>query len=427
MKWVGMAGLGRERMPGVQDHELYRRILGIESPWFVTSVELSLEAGEVHIYLGHDELITWRCPECGAACKLYDHQAERRWRHLDTCQYQTILHAEPPRSQCSVHGAKTVKLPWAEPSSRFTALFEELAIDWLKAASQTAVAGLLKLSWDEIHGILERAVERGLERRKAEPVSDIGVDEKAFRKGHSYFTLVNDLIRGRVLYVAEDRKQSSLDGFWGTLSQEQLNGIKAVAMDMWDPYIASVRKHVPEADGKIVFDKFHVAKHLGDAVDKVRRRENKTLRAAGDDRLAGTRYDWLRNPAAMDPKDRQEFAQLRKSELKTARAWALKETAMALYSYTYERPARKHFRWWHGWAVRSRLQPMIEVSRMLKRRFENIITYLRHRITNAGSESINSKIQWVKYTARGFRNKQNFVRAIYFHCGGLDLAPQSTK
>lgn len=129
----------------------------------------------------------------------------------------------------------------------------------------------------------------------------------------------------------------------------------------------------------------------------------------------------------MEPKDRQAFAELRNSELKTVRAWALTETLMALYDYVDERPARKHFRWWQGWAVRSRLAPMKKVARMLKRRFENIITYLRHRITNASSESINAKIQWVKYTARGFRNKQNFVHAIYFHCGGLDLAPQSTK
>ena len=155
---------------------------------------------------------------------------------------------------------------------------------------------------------------------------------KAFRKGHSYLTLVNGLVRGRVLYVAEDRKQSSMDGFWETLTAEQINGIRAVAMDMWDPYIASVREHLPEADGKIVFDKFHVAKHLGDAVDKVRRRENKTLKVAEDDRLAGTRYDWLRNPASMEPKNPKEFAELRNSELKTARAWALKETAMAFTS-----------------------------------------------------------------------------------------------
>lgn len=418
------AGCENVRM---QDHELYRRILGIEAPWHVESVELKLEVGEVHVYLAHRDRIEWACSECGVGCRLYDHQPERRWRHLDTCQYRTVVHAEPPRSECREHGVGVVKLPWAESSSRFTALFEALAIEWLKQASQKAVAGQLGLSWDEIHAMMERAVERGLGRRKAEPVSQIGIDEKAFGKGHDYMTLVNDLNRSRVLYVAQERKQSSLDGFWESLTREQIEGIEAVAMDMWDPYISSVRAHVPEADGKIVFDKFHIAQHLGDAVDRVRRRENKTLRASGDDRLKGTRYDWLRNPVAMEPKDRRQFAELRKSGLRTARAWALKETAMALYGYVYERPARKHFRWWYNWAVRSRLQPMIEVGRMLKRRFDNIITYLRHRVTNAASESINAKIQWVKYTARGFRNKQNFIHAIYFHCGGLDLTPTSTK
>jgi len=229
------------------------------------------------------------------------------------------------------------------------------------------------------------------------------------------------------MYVGEGRQQSSLDGFWETLREEQKQSIAAVAMDMWDPYVASVREHVPGADRKIVFDKFHIAKYLGEAVDRVRRGEQKTLKAAGDDRLTGTRYDWLRHPAGMEAKDRREFALLRNSGLKTARAWALKETAMAMFEYIYERPARKHFHWWHNWAVRSRLKPMIEVGRMLQRRFENIITYLRHRVTNAASESINAKIQWVKYTARGFRNKQNFANAIYFHCGGLDLRPDSTK
>ena len=411
----------------MQDRELYRRILGIEAPWFVDRVELKLTDGEVHVYLEHHEQVNWPCPECGAPCKLHDHQPERQWRHLDTCQYQTILHARPPRAGCGEHGARAVKLQWAEASSRFTALFEALAIEWLKEASKKAVAGQLGLSWDEIHGIMERAVKRGLERRQAEPIAKIGIDEKAFRKGHRYLTLVNDLEGSRVLYVGEDRRRSSLDGFWESLTAEQLSSIEAVAMDMWDPYVASVREHLPEADRKIVYDKFHIAQHLGKAVDRVRRKENKTLKAAGDDRLAGTRYDWLRNPAAMEPKDRREFAELRKSGLKTARAWALKETAMALFSYVYERPTRKHFRWWYNWAVRCRLEPIIEVARMLKRRFENIITYLRHRVTNAASESLNSRIQWVKYTARGFRNKQNFIHAIYFHCGGLDLAPEATK
>ncbi len=125
----------------------------------------------------------------------------------------------------------------------------------------------------------------------------------------------------------------------------------------------------------------------------------------------------------MEPRDKRNFAALRENNLKTARALALKEAMMAFFLYTYERPARKHFKWWCNWASRSRLRPMLENARMLKRRFENIVTYLRLGVTNAASESINSKVQWVKYTARGFRNKENFKTAIYFHCGKLDLMP----
>lgn len=280
----------------MQDHELYRRILGIEAPWQVERVELKLQQGEVHVYLAHQNQPEWACSECGTLGPLYDHQAEREWRHLDTCQYRTILHAAPPRMQCPEHGVRVAKLRWAEPGSRFTALFEALAITWLKHASQKAVAEQLQLSWDEIHGIMERAVKRGLARRQAEEIPQLGVDEKAFRKGHKYLTLVNDLKRNRVLYVAEDREQSSLDGFWPTITAEQRASIEAVALDMWDPYVASLQDHLSEAEKKIVFDKFHIAKHLGEAVDKVRRREHKALKAEGDERLTGTKYDWLRNP-----------------------------------------------------------------------------------------------------------------------------------
>lgn len=409
----------------LQDRELYAQILGIREPWRVERVELKPTDGEVHIHLVHLPESEWPCPECGKPCSLYDHQPGREWRHLDTCQYRTILHAAPPRSNCAEHGPRAVKLPWAEPGSRFTAWFERLAIDWLLAASQKAVGERLGLSWDEVHGIQKRAVARGLARRTAEPLIHLGVDEKSFVRGHRYFTLVNDLLTGRVLYVAEDRTKASLDGFWKKLTQTQRDTIEAVAMDMWDPYVQSTREHLVDGDAKIVFDKFHIAKHLSEAVDLVRRRENRQLRASGDDRLVGTRYDWLRHPARMDPADHKAFRALRESSLKTARAWALKESMMAFFHYIYERPARKHFRWWHNWAVRSRLPPLIEKARMLKRRFDNIITYLRYRVTNATSESINSKIQWVKYTARGFRNKDNFVTAIYFHCGGLDLSPST--
>jgi transposase len=410
----------------MQDHQLYQQILGLAAPWRVVQVELNLAEGEVHVHLDHDPAAMWQCPECGRDCPLHDHAAERVWRHLDTCQYQTLLHAAVPRTRCPEHGVRIVHITWAEPHGRFTALFERLAIDWLQAASQQAVAARLGLSWDEVHTIMERAVRRGLARRTAEEIPYLGVDEKAFRKGHKYVTIVTDVLRGCVLYVAEDRKQTSLDGFWETLSAEQRNSIDAVAMDMWEPYENSIRAHVPAAADKIVYDKFHVAKHLGEAVDQVRRAENKRLRAAGDERLVGTRYDWLRNPDNVPDDQWREFRDLRQSKLQTARAWALKEQAMLLWAYRYEGPARKHFRWWYRWATHSRLRPMIAKARMLKARLDNILTYLKHPITNAVSESLNSKIQWVKYTARGFRNFTNFVTAIYFHCGGLHLTPAPT-
>jgi transposase len=320
-----------------------------------------------------------------------------------------------------------VRVPWAEPHSRFTALFERLVIEWLHEASQSAVAERMGLSWDEVHGIMDRAVKRGLARRQAEPIIHLGVDEKSFRKGHRYATIVNDLDQGRVLYVAKDRKETSLDGFWGTLTPAQKEGIQAVAMDMHDAYENSVRNHLPNGQQKIVFDKFHVAKHLGEAVDRVRRAENKVLTAEGDKCLVGTKYDWLRNPENFTTEQWREFTALRNSSLKTARAWALKENGMALWDYWYEGAARNHFKWWYRWATHSRLQPMIEKAKMLASRLPNILTYLKHRITNAASESINSKIQWIKYTARGFRNFDNFATAIYFHCGGLELEPSPTK
>jgi len=194
-------------------------------------------------------------------------------------------------------------------------------------------------------------------------------------------------------------------------------------MDMWDPYMASTRAHLKDADSKIVFDKFHIAKHLSEAVDRVRRQESKQLRSEGDDRLVGTKYDWLRHPASFAADAWQKFKALRESTLKTARAWALKETAMMLFTYRYTASARSFFKRWYGWASRCRLKPMIEVAGTLKRRIENILTFIKHQVTNAASESLNAKIQWVKYTARGFRNQKNFINAIYFHCGGLDLAP----
>jgi transposase len=183
-------------------------------------------------------------------------------------------------------------VPWSESGSRFTALFEALAIDWMKEASLSAVRRLVGISWDEAAGIQERAVSRGLERREAVSLKRIGVDETSFQKRHEYVTVVSNQESGEVLYVADDRGQASLDDFYLALNETQREGIESVCMDMWRPYISSTQKHVPDAREKIAFDKFHVAKHLGDAVDKVRRSEHKAFLEQGCADLKGTRYLW---------------------------------------------------------------------------------------------------------------------------------------
>lgn len=406
----------------MRDRRLYEKILGLPEPWHVTDVDLRLEEGEIIVEVALDRPLELACPECGEPMKGYDHR-RRRWRHLDTCQYRTILEADVPRGECPTHGVRQIEVPWAEERSRFTALFETLVIDWLREASQQAVARRLRLSWHEVHGIMQRAVSRGLARRDQEVIPYLGVDEKSFQKRHEYVTVVNDLDGSRVLYVGDGRGRAPLDDFYGSCSDEQLEGIEGVAMDMWKPYIASTREHVPDADAKIVFDKFHVVAHLKDAVDKVRRKEHRELMDQGDETLKGTKYLWLMNEERFTPDRWIDFGRLRDSSLRTARAWGIVDAFSYFWGYTYPAWARKFFEEWYRWAIRSGLEPVKKVARMLKARFDNILTYLDHRITNAVTEGINSKIQWIKQTARGFANRDNFRVAILFHCGGLDLYP----
>jgi transposase len=377
----------------------------------------------VHVWLRREEGAAVECPQCGGPRPIYDHR-EREWRHLDTCQLQTRLHARVPRIECPTHGVVQAGVPWATPGSQFTALFERLVIDWLQEAAVAAVARRLGLGWDAAWGIARRAVARGLERRGAVEVKQVGVDEKSFQRRHEYVTVVSDLEGARVLFVADDRKRESLEAFWALgLTEAQRAQIEAIAMDMWEPYVQATLAQIPDAGEKIVFDKFHIAKHLNEGVDRVRRAEQRELKARGDERLTGTKYDWLRHPDHFSAEAWRAFGALRTSTLKVARAWALKETIADLWEYRYAGAARTFFRRWYFWATHSRLQPMIEKARMLKTHLANVLTYLKHRITNATAEGLNSKIQWIRYTARGFRNRENFKTAIYFHCGGLDLYP----
>jgi transposase len=405
----------------VRDRDLYAKILGLAEPWLVTDVVLDVKAQTVVVQLGRRTGATLACPECGQTCAGYDAQP-RRWRHLDTCQFETILAADVPRCSCPEHGIKQIRVPWAEPGSRFTALFECLAIDWMQEAGRSATARQLGLSWREADGIMQRAVARGLARRGTDTTAVLGVDEKSFQ-GRTFVTVVCDLDDGRVLHVADGRGSDALATCYAAMTAEQRQAVEAVAMDMHQPYVNATQSALPEAS--IVFDKFHIAQLAGAAVDQVRRQESKELSTAGDDRLKGTRYDWLRNPLLETKAQKEKAKDIRNSKLKTARAWQIKETLMDFFGYVREFKAREYFGEWYGWASRCRLKPMQRLAKTLKSRLPTLLNWCRWPITNAMTEGLNAKIQWIKYTARGFRSREGFRRAIFFHCGKLNLYPQT--
>ena len=185
------------------------------------------------------------CPHCSTPLPLYDHAEERAWRHLDRCQFQTYMHARIPRVACGAHGVVQILVPWAAPRSRFTRLFELLALDVLQPCDVSGATRIVRISRDEPWGLMEREGTRGRARKVRTVVRRIGVDETAAAKGHRYLTLVCDLNEGTVEHIAEDRTQESLDGYYARLTKEQRDGIEVVTMDMWEPSIQATLGKCP--------------------------------------------------------------------------------------------------------------------------------------------------------------------------------------
>ena len=403
----------------------YARLLGLDDSWQVVDVELSLEEQRVQVWLEAAPGQAVRCSECGAERPLKDHAPERSWRHLDTMQFETVLITRVPRTNCPECGVKTCSVPWAEPHGRFTLMFEAFAIRVLQAAANTEPARkLLKLSWRSVQNIMDRAVERGLALRELDEVKHVGMDEKSFGRGQDYVSVMTDIDESRVLEVSRGHDEEAANELWDTLSQEQKDNVAAVAMDMWQAFENSAVRHVPKAD--IVHDRFHISKHLNEAVDKVRRQEHKALKKDGDETLKGTKQLWLFNPENISDAHWEEFEALKDMELKTARAGAIREQFRWFWEYQYAGNAKKFFRLWYQWASRCRLEPIKKVAKMLKRRLANILTWFRHHISNGPAEGFNSRIQSIKSAARGFRNFNNYRTRIPFFCGKLELLPQNS-
>ena len=423
----------------MQDAKFFEQVLGLTKPWEVKRVDLDLKGKRVTVEIGVEAGTQW-CEE-GVQLPIHGYE-EREWRHLDTMQLTTVLRARVPRVRREVFdelgestGWKTsmVQVPWATPGSRWTLMFEAWSIAVLQAAeSVQAACRLLGLHWGSAHAIMQRATERGLARRCVEDVERVGLDEpersgdghgqKSFGRGHDYASVCLDLDAGRVLEVVRGRKTEQAREALRALPEPQRLKVRAVCIDMSDAFDAAVALELPAA--LRVYDKFHVSKLLGEAVDRVRRSEHKELSAQGDAVLKGSRHVWLHDPANLTDARHEWLQKLLEADLKTGKAYGYRLNFYEFWSSPDRETAAVFFKKWHAGAVRCALPPIKRVARTLKAHLDGLLNYFTHPITNAMTEGLNSAIQKIKATARGFRNFAHFRTRILFFLGKLDLAPQ---
>jgi transposase len=403
---------------------LFSLALGLQAPWKVTQSELTGEADGpkvLHLQIGFERGAKFSCPcGCGEVCGVHD-TVPRRWRHLNFWQHETILRADVPRVRCAQESARQVSVPWARDGSGFTLFFEALAMMLTSQMTVRATAGLLEEHDGRIWRIVHHYVDRAHGKQDWSEVKTLGVDETATRKGHKYATVVVDVdpVEGgpaRLLFMTPEKKAKSLGEFVAEMPKHQASPeqIKTVAIDMGRAYIKGVAKYLPLAE--ISFDRFHVMKLAGEAVDQVR----KELRDQGAD-LKGGLWALRGNKENLTAANLACRERLCRDYKEIARALALREMLAQTWEYSFDFTAAEHLREWCSWATRSRLVPFKNLAQTIKEHWDGILGYFPDRITSAAIEAINGIIQTARRRARGYRNFNNLRAISYWMAGRLDL------
>jgi transposase len=400
----------------MRDTALMQMALGLTPPWTVTGSDFDAEAGRIDIQIDFPAGSRFACPSCGAAgCP--PHDTERKsWRHLNFFQHQAYLNARVPRVRCDKCGIRAVSVPWARPESGFTLLFEAMVMTMVRAMPVKAVARMVGEHDTRLWRVVHHYVDAARARLDASDVTRVAIDETAAQRGHNYITLCVDIDQARVLFATEGRDAATIAAFADDLAAHggDPDAISEVCIDMSPAFIKGVGENLPNAD--ITFDKFHAVKIVNDAVDLVRRAEQKR-----EVLLRGTRYIWLRNPDNLSERQRETLDGLPTRHLKTGRAYQIRLAFQDLYHQPSTEAATAYLKKWYFWATHSRLDPMIEAARTIKRHWDGILRWFESKIANGLIEGINSLVQAAKAKARGYRSMRNLKAMIYLLAAKLDL------
>lgn len=397
--------------------ELFTAALGLKDPLYVKDIDFKPNLGELHIQIDFRKGATFPCPVCQQdGQKVYDTR-ERTWRHLNFFQYKTYIHCRVPRIKCDQDGVKQIDLPWAKPGSGFTMLFEALVLKLSSHMSVSAIAGLLQEHDTRLWRIIKRYVDEARSRVDYSSITAVGVDETASKRGHRYVTLFMDMIKRRVVHVVPGKDAQTLASFKSFLNDEAIPAtqIDHICADMSTGFRKGIAEEFPWAT--ITYDRFHVIKIINDAVDQVRRDEQKDTTD-----LKKSRYLWLKNPNNLNKRQSERLVKLNDMNLKTGRAYRMKLALQQIYAEN-EDPIAAGFalQEWTNWALRSRLEPMVKVARTIINHWPGITRYFQTELTNGLLEGMNSIIQGARSRARGFRNVDNFITMIYLLGGKLPL------
>jgi transposase len=411
----------------MDENELFRLALGLAAPWIVETLAFSVEQKRLDITLNFPRGSKFLCPECGQPCGVYDTE-ERTWRHLNFFQHETYLHARQPRIACPEHKVRTVEVPWARPGAGFTLLFEALVMVLARNGMTPNAIGRLVGEYDTlIWRILEHYVEEARSRLDLSAVTQVGLDETSRAKGHQYVTVFMDLDERRIVFATEGKDAETLTVFKADLEEHggQAEQVEEFCLDMSPAFQKGIEEEFPQA--QMTFDQFHLMKLMNEAVDEVRREEQKER-----PELKGSRYVWLKNEWNHTERQKELFGALRALDLKTNKAHHLKGVFQDIFTCSPEEGESLLKRWYY-WATHSRLLPIIEFAQTVKRHWEGVVRWFQTKISNGLLEGMNSLIQAAKARSRGFRNVKNFITMIYLVGAKLEfklpevLPPTHTK
>lgn len=399
----------------MRDTDLFQLALGLSSPWEVQSSSFDPDKKRLDVNLYFTRGSTFTCPGCGQTSLKAHDTVQKTWRHLNFFQHEAYLTAKVPRIKCKNCGVRLVDVPWARPGCGFTLLFEALVMALAKAMPVKTIAEHVGEHDTRLWRIIHHYVDKGRAEADYSEVHEVGFDETSSKRGHDYVSLFVDLDGPDVIFATEGKDSSTVTRFKEDLIAHggTEENIKQMCCDMSPAFIKGVADNFPDAE--LTFDKFHIMKVVNEAVDQVRREEQKK-----HPELVRSRYVWLKNPQNLTKKqaDKLDSLTLKKLNLKTSRAYHIKLNFQEIFNQSYD-AAERLLKKWFFWATHSRLQPVIDAAYTIKRHWNGVLQWFKSQITNGILEGINSLIQAAKARARGYRTSRNLIAMIYLIGGKL--------